>query len=338
MKRLLVIFFLGAFSIFCPPLFSQSKPRIAVIPFNPAGVSEQESRVLTELFETGLVNTDVFQVIEQNRVKEIVEAQKYSLEGCTDEACAVEFGRLLAADRIILGTVSVLGSRFIITAKIINVQSGENLKADKVTAESLEGLTDKAELLAFKLAGITYAEDTEGQTETSEEPTMTDGKQIKTAQEPTAAAETEERKKPARERPSVGGGGAAGVRRIFLEVQTGGGTFGSAGVNFASPDRRMQFGLLAGVSSVQWQRATFSSTARFSFYFLPGTFSPCVSVAALVNTDFSQFWLALGASVGFEIRFKKIVSAVFMENTLALNTVPWEGLPLVYLPSVGVRF
>ena len=117
--------------------------------------------MFTELFETGLVNTGVFQVIEQNRIKEIVEAQKYSLEGCTDEACAVEFGRLLAADRIILGTVSSLGGRYIITAKIINVETGENIKADKVSAASIDGLAEETELLAFKLAGLTYTEGAE---------------------------------------------------------------------------------------------------------------------------------------------------------------------------------
>ena len=113
--------------------------------------------MLTEVFETGMVNTEAFQVIEQNRVQEIVEAQKYALEDCTDEACAVEFGRLLAADRIVLGTFSSVGGQFIINAKIIDVETGQNIKADKVTAATINEMTEKVELLAFKLAGLTVA-------------------------------------------------------------------------------------------------------------------------------------------------------------------------------------
>ncbi len=159
MKRLTFFFIVFTFFLFLTAgtIFAQSNPRIAVIPLNPVGVSERESKVLTELFETGLVNTEAFQVIEQNRVQEIVEAQKYALEDCTDEACAVEFGRLLAADRIVLGTFSSVGGQFIINAKIIDVETGQNIKADKVTAATINEMTEKVELLAFKLAGLTVA-------------------------------------------------------------------------------------------------------------------------------------------------------------------------------------
>lgn len=139
-------------------LYSQNNPRIAVIPLNAIGVSAEESQVMTELFETGLVNTESFHVIEQNRVNEIVEAQKYSLSGCTDEECAIELGRLIAADNIVLGTFSSVGGKYIINAKIIDVTTGENIKADKVATDSIDEMTEKVELLAFMLAGLTYRE------------------------------------------------------------------------------------------------------------------------------------------------------------------------------------
>lgn len=148
-------------------IFSQSNPRIAVVPFNPVGVSEQESKVLTELFETSLVNTKAFQVIEQNRVKEILDVQRYMLSGCTDDSCAVEIGQLLAADRIVLGTVSSVGGKIIVNAKIINVENGENIKADNVRADSISQMTEEIELLAFKLAGLTYTKGEEVQIATA---------------------------------------------------------------------------------------------------------------------------------------------------------------------------
>ncbi|MBI9109303.1 MAG: PEGA domain-containing protein [Spirochaetales bacterium] len=139
------------------PAFAIDNPRIAVVPFNAIGVSENDAQVLTGLFETALVKTDSFFVIEQNQVKEIIDAQAYSMSGCTDEACAIEFGELLAAEQIILGDLSVIGGKYILNAKIIDVAQGSNVKADNVEAANMADMTKATELLAFKLAGLTFS-------------------------------------------------------------------------------------------------------------------------------------------------------------------------------------
>lgn len=53
----------------------QLKPRIAVMPFNPIGVSKNDAKVVTGLFETGLVKTGSFIVIEQQQINEILSVQ-----------------------------------------------------------------------------------------------------------------------------------------------------------------------------------------------------------------------------------------------------------------------
>ncbi|MBN2051561.1 MAG: PEGA domain-containing protein [Spirochaetales bacterium] len=143
----LVLFFLIAFY-----LPAQDAPRVAVLSFNPVGVSEAEAQILTNLFETAVVNTGAFDVIEQSQAGTILDAQEYSLSGCTDETCAVEIGKLLAAENIILGTVSKLGAKYIVTAKIIDVTSGKNIKADSVEGTAIEDMTSQVNVLAVKLA------------------------------------------------------------------------------------------------------------------------------------------------------------------------------------------
>ncbi len=146
-----IIFFLSIIN-----LYAQERPRIAIIPLNPISVSKADAAALTGLLETSLVNTEVFGVIEQSQVKVILEAQEYILYDCTDESCAIEFGKLLAAEQIILGSVSRIGGKYVVNAKIIDVETGMNIKADMVEVDSLEGLTEAVELLAFKLAGLTF--------------------------------------------------------------------------------------------------------------------------------------------------------------------------------------
>jgi len=121
------------------------------------GVSEAEAQILTNLFEAAVVNTRAFEVIEQSQADNILEAQEYSLGGCTDETCAVEIGKLLAAENIILGTVSKLGAKFIVTAKIIDVTSGKNIRADSVEGMAIGDMSEQVNVLALLLADIPAA-------------------------------------------------------------------------------------------------------------------------------------------------------------------------------------
>ena len=90
-------------------------------------------------------------------MEEILEAQSVTLSGCVNEACAVEFGKLLAAEQIILGTFSSIGGKFILSAKIIDVTTGENIRAVKAESESLSDITTAVEILAYNLAGLTVS-------------------------------------------------------------------------------------------------------------------------------------------------------------------------------------
>lgn len=153
-KKTLILLVLLAASAAPTNTFAQERPRVAVLPFNPVGVSEAEAQVLTSLFETAMVNTRVFEVIEQSQAGSILDAQEYSLSGCTDEACAVEIGKLLAAENIVLGSVSRLGKKFIVTAKIIDVSTGQNIRADSVEGMAIEDMTEQVNVLAAKLADV----------------------------------------------------------------------------------------------------------------------------------------------------------------------------------------
>ena len=139
-------------------LQAQQKSRIAVLPFTGVEVPAHEARVVTSLFETAMVKTGMYSVIEQNQITDILEAQAFSLSGCTDDACAVEVGKLLAAELIVLGELSKVGGRYIANAKIVDVGLGRNVNADSVSAADIAEMTDTAvNLLAYKLAGLTYA-------------------------------------------------------------------------------------------------------------------------------------------------------------------------------------
>ncbi|MBA7634117.1 hypothetical protein ES703_41696 [subsurface metagenome] len=67
--------------------------------------------------------------------------------------CAIEIGRLLSADQIVLGTVGKVADLYYLTVKIIDVQTGRNLIAKKEQDESLSALVGKLDSVALLLAG-----------------------------------------------------------------------------------------------------------------------------------------------------------------------------------------
>ena len=142
----------------CCAATAEEMPTLAVLPLNHIGVAEAEARAITDLLEIGLVMTDAYVVIEQERIPEVLQSQQQSLADCTDDACAIEVGKLLSAELIVLGSISRIGSLFIINARIIDVRTAANVTAAKVESASLEGLAQEAELLAYKLAGLTHTE------------------------------------------------------------------------------------------------------------------------------------------------------------------------------------
>ena len=131
-------------------------PRVAVIPLNPVGVSKADATAFTGLLEVALVKTEVFDVLEQGQVNVILDAQERSVADCTDEKCAIEFGKLLSAEQIVLGSISTTGGQYFLSAKVIDVTTGRSVRADTVDAGSVKDLTGVVELLAFKLAGLTF--------------------------------------------------------------------------------------------------------------------------------------------------------------------------------------
>ena len=134
------------------PLSAQ-KPRVTIIPFNSIGISKSDAQGLALLFETALHNTDAFVLIEQMEAENILKAQEYSLGDCVDEQCAIEIGRLLSADQIVLGTVGRIADVYYLAVKIIDVQTGQNLISKKEQVQKLSELVGKIDTIALQLAG-----------------------------------------------------------------------------------------------------------------------------------------------------------------------------------------
>ncbi len=122
LNKLLVLFFLITCSV-----QSSEKINIAVLDFKVRGsVSTDEVKIITDRFQTELINSKKFSVLERNQVDQILEEQGFQNSGaCSSNDCQIEVGQMLGVDQLIAGSIGKLGNLFTVNLKVIDVETAE---------------------------------------------------------------------------------------------------------------------------------------------------------------------------------------------------------------------
>lgn len=100
------------------------KMRIAVLNLRANGVSQRSAVAATNLIISQLINSNKFIVVERNQVDEILKEQGFQQTGCTDQECAVQIGKLLSANKILVGELTEYENSILITVRVVDVEKG----------------------------------------------------------------------------------------------------------------------------------------------------------------------------------------------------------------------
>jgi TolB-like protein len=113
------------------PLPEEQRPRLAVFNFedkSPAGKSDYGS-IVADLFHTSLYQTECFRLIEREQIRKVLLEQDFGNTERVSEDAAVQIGKLLKVEYILIGSIAKLGTKFVITARVINVSRGDTAAA-----------------------------------------------------------------------------------------------------------------------------------------------------------------------------------------------------------------
>jgi hypothetical protein len=124
MKNRLKIIILFSISLIVT-VSSWAQEHVAILKFEGSGMSSTDAANITDRFSYELSKTNKFILIERELLDEIIEEQKKSLSGCIADECAVEVGRLSGARMVIAGKVSKTFDLYSISARLIDVETGE---------------------------------------------------------------------------------------------------------------------------------------------------------------------------------------------------------------------
>ena len=136
-----------------PHVLAQTKITIAVLNFEAKNVNQETAEAVSDILSTELFNTNRFQVVERQAIEKIFEEHKLQMSGVTDMDQAAQIGQLLNVQKIMIGSVSKLGSAYIINTRLVNVETGELDLAENVQSSGGEtGLPKAIADLAAKIA------------------------------------------------------------------------------------------------------------------------------------------------------------------------------------------
>ena len=137
-------------------LVSQDTISVAILDFdNNAGLDSSAVRGLTSRFQSNLVNSKTYIVIEREKMKELLTEQDFAMSDlCKSDACAVEVGQLIGATHMVSGDITKIGSTYSFNCRLIDVSTGKIIKADSRShTGSVDGLLTLMDKSALAFTG-----------------------------------------------------------------------------------------------------------------------------------------------------------------------------------------
>ncbi len=146
---LLGLFFPGLFPAESP---AASKTRVAVIDFEQKAFQEfqgkQIGEIVAEWLITSLANTGRFEVVERAQLQKVLKEQQLGISGVINQETAAKMGELLGVKVIVTGSVIQIGNTYDVNARLISVEDGSIIKAERIRGVGLEGVERLMDSLA----------------------------------------------------------------------------------------------------------------------------------------------------------------------------------------------
>jgi len=98
---------------------------------NQQARDEEFGKVFTEILTTSFVSSDAFQIIEREQLNKVLDEIKLTQSGIVDTSNVKLLGNMVGADAIVLGSITKLGDDLRLDIRIVDVDSGLILTAEK---------------------------------------------------------------------------------------------------------------------------------------------------------------------------------------------------------------
>jgi len=123
------------------PPNSTHLPMVAVLDLEGRGVERSEAGVIADNIVANLQQSGRFRVMERSQINEILREQNFQQSGaCDGSECAVQMGKVLGIDRMVVGSVGRVGGTYALSLRMVSVSTGEILRT---TSRNRKGTIDE---------------------------------------------------------------------------------------------------------------------------------------------------------------------------------------------------
>lgn len=155
-SRYLILLVLLALALFIPSVSQAEfkKTKVAVLDFQLQGEgfeTQDMGKIVAEWIITGLVQAGRFDVVERSLLEKILKEQELPMYGIVDSKNAAKTGMIVGAKVVITGSVMKLKQFTEVSARLINVEDGSIIAAEKVKSESTSRLEDLVAQMVDKI-------------------------------------------------------------------------------------------------------------------------------------------------------------------------------------------
>jgi S1-C subfamily serine protease len=135
-------------------------PLVAITRLHAIKVDSAEVDVIGESLASALVSTGKVRVMERSQMNQILTEQGFQQSGaCEGGDCAVQVGKLLGVDRLVVGSVGRVGETCALNLRTVDVTTGEVVGISSRTVQGgLEAVIRILPEAAKELVGIPPAE------------------------------------------------------------------------------------------------------------------------------------------------------------------------------------
>lgn len=105
---------------------SSEPVRLAIQPLTPRSVGMDDAEMVADLLASKLMASGRVRVMERSEMSRILAEQGFQKSGaCEGQKCAVEVGRILGIEQMVVGAFGRLGDSWVLSARRVDVETGE---------------------------------------------------------------------------------------------------------------------------------------------------------------------------------------------------------------------
>ncbi len=156
MRKYLLHVLIISFVFFVPTIIhsaEEEKDRLLVVPLKAKkGIDQDEASLLTDILSVEIIRSNLFTVLNRDDMKAILDEKEFELAmGCgEDNICLLENVAKLAVNKVIAGSIGLLGKKYIVSIKLINKDGQTERMLKESCSCPIEDLEKTIETISYR--------------------------------------------------------------------------------------------------------------------------------------------------------------------------------------------